>query len=92
MTIFIFRFYIRAIQPNRNVTLRMTLVNNRVDPHGVILVSFFNVFIGNFFVFSGAPYEGIYWWTYSVFANIDTCPIKLYSQTLHRFYQLRYLY
>ena len=71
--------------------LRTKLVSFRANPLGKIHVLFFNDFIDRF-LFSGAPYEGIYWWKCSVFANIDTCPLTLFSQTQQRFYHLPYLY
>ena len=54
MTIFIFPFYILAIQLNPIVTLKLTLVRTRADSRDVIHGLFFNVFINlakTFFVF-----------------------------------------
>ena len=45
MTIFIFHFYIPVIPLNQIVTPKLTLVHTRVDSPGVILDSFFTVFI-----------------------------------------------
>ena len=95
MTIFIFHFYIPAIPPNQTVTLKLTLVHTRVDSRGVILDSFFTVFIPTlryFFVFSGMNNDGIYYWKMSVLDFIAFYHIKLFSQARQCFYYIPYLY